>query len=386
MKVRQLCIDPLAWTPDGPRCVGPTTTPQPRPGAAGARLSQRPPPAIATRRPAHPPRTSLATDFRLRHCRTSFDIVECVSRPRNDMRHQRRPGRSVPAALRGPAARLFRSLLPYAERDEVLADLAGEYADRDVTPRPHGRAPLAVAADPRLRAGAAAAQLVAGVDRFRTARQPDALRGTHVGELDHRPAVLGAATREPADLHRARRAHARLGAGGTAAIFSVVRTLLLEPLPIAREAEVGVFWMPGDWNGSGVPAPAAGRPRVPAASPPTNRKVQRSSARRRAAACCRASPPPRSCSRCSAPARCSAERSRAGDDRPGAQPVAVLSHGLWQELGGDPAHHRAAAAPRRHQPHRGGRDAARVLVPRPDNAGVAVACARRGPPGGRALA
>jgi arabinan endo-1,5-alpha-L-arabinosidase len=31
MKVRQLCIDPLAWTPDGPRCLGPTNTPQPRP-------------------------------------------------------------------------------------------------------------------------------------------------------------------------------------------------------------------------------------------------------------------------------------------------------------------------------------------------------------------
>jgi len=31
MKVRQLCIDKLAWTPDGPRCTGPTYTPQPRP-------------------------------------------------------------------------------------------------------------------------------------------------------------------------------------------------------------------------------------------------------------------------------------------------------------------------------------------------------------------
>jgi arabinan endo-1,5-alpha-L-arabinosidase len=31
MKVRQLCIDPLAWTPDGPRCLGPTYTPQPQP-------------------------------------------------------------------------------------------------------------------------------------------------------------------------------------------------------------------------------------------------------------------------------------------------------------------------------------------------------------------
>lgn len=31
MKHRQLCIDPLVWTPDGPRCKGPSTTPQPAP-------------------------------------------------------------------------------------------------------------------------------------------------------------------------------------------------------------------------------------------------------------------------------------------------------------------------------------------------------------------
>jgi GH43 family beta-xylosidase len=30
MKERQLCIDPLLWTPEGPRCQGPTYTPQPR--------------------------------------------------------------------------------------------------------------------------------------------------------------------------------------------------------------------------------------------------------------------------------------------------------------------------------------------------------------------
>ena len=39
-----------------------------------------------------------------------------------------------------------------------------------------------------------------------------------------------------------------LGAGGTAAIFSVVRTLLLDPLPIAREDQVGVLWFGGSWN------------------------------------------------------------------------------------------------------------------------------------------
>ncbi len=39
-----------------------------------------------------------------------------------------------------------------------------------------------------------------------------------------------------------------LGAGGTAAIFSVVRTLLLDPLPIAREEQVGVLWFSGSWR------------------------------------------------------------------------------------------------------------------------------------------
>ena len=39
-----------------------------------------------------------------------------------------------------------------------------------------------------------------------------------------------------------------LGAGGTAAIFSVVRTLLLDPLPITREDQVGILWFGGSWN------------------------------------------------------------------------------------------------------------------------------------------
>jgi hypothetical protein len=39
-----------------------------------------------------------------------------------------------------------------------------------------------------------------------------------------------------------------LGAGGSAAIYSLVRGLLLEPLPYAREEQVAVFWMPYDWS------------------------------------------------------------------------------------------------------------------------------------------
>src|ERR1051325_2518513 len=43
-----------------------------------------------------------------------------------------------------------------------------------------------------------------------------------------------------------------LGIGATVALFSVVRGLLLRPLPVAREAELQVFWDDWDWRGSGV--------------------------------------------------------------------------------------------------------------------------------------
>ena len=62
-----------------------------------------------------------------------------------------------------------------------------------------------------------------------------------------------------------------LGAGGTAAIFSVVRTLLLDPLPIAREEQVGVLWFSGSWTGAGVPAPAAAVSRASSGWPHTVR-------------------------------------------------------------------------------------------------------------------
>ena len=55
-----------------------------------------------------------------------------------------------------------------------------------------------------------------------------------------------------------------LGIGGTAAIFGIVRALLIDPLPIAREAQVGVFWFAGSWNEqeflrSGRSSPASSR-------------------------------------------------------------------------------------------------------------------------------
>ncbi|HEV8355668.1 MAG TPA: ABC transporter permease [Gemmatimonadales bacterium] len=41
-----------------------------------------------------------------------------------------------------------------------------------------------------------------------------------------------------------------LGIGATVALFSVVRGLLLRPLPVQRESELQVFWSDWDWRGS----------------------------------------------------------------------------------------------------------------------------------------
>src|ERR1043166_716275 len=41
-----------------------------------------------------------------------------------------------------------------------------------------------------------------------------------------------------------------LGIGATVALFSVVSGLLLRPLPVAKEAELQVFWDDGDWRGT----------------------------------------------------------------------------------------------------------------------------------------
>jgi predicted permease len=127
-----------------------------------------------------------------------------------------------------------------------------------------------------------------------------------------------------------------LGIGGTAAVFGVARPLMFEPLPYANASEVGMFWMPFWWteqeflylrgNFPGFRAVAAYRPGdvtlrqgdaparlIPAiatsselldvlgAHPALGRGFQ------------------------------------AGDDALGAEPVALISYGLWQELGGQPS-------------------------------------------------
>ena len=127
-----------------------------------------------------------------------------------------------------------------------------------------------------------------------------------------------------------------LGAGGTAAIFSVVRTLLIEPLPIAREDQVGVMSFDGSWteqeflglrgkfpgfqkmsayrpNDLTLEVPGAGMRLVPgiAVSSELFDVLGTQPALGRTF--------------------------RSGEDAPGGELVVVLSHSLWQELGSDAA-------------------------------------------------
>ncbi len=127
-----------------------------------------------------------------------------------------------------------------------------------------------------------------------------------------------------------------LAAGGTAAIFSVVRALLLDPLPIAREEQVGVLWFAGSWREQeflGLRPQFPGFERM-AAYRPEDLTLE----------------VPGSPMRLSPGIAVSAEffevlgtpahvgrTFRAGEDVMGAEPVAILSHSLWRDLGADPA-------------------------------------------------
>ena len=245
----------------------------------------------------------------------------------------RRPGG---VRLPGVVAGIFRSLLPIAERDEVLADLQQEYSAR-------------LAADGsraarvwlwRQALGWVPALVRRSWWRGMTGFEPRANRMRPGGpmfeswimdvryagrRLMSRPvyAVLAILT-------------LALGAGGTAAIFSVVRSLLIDPLPIAREEQVGVFWFPYSWreqeflhfrpNFAGFAGVAAVRPDDATLETPGGplRLVPGVAASAELFDVLGTRPE-------------IGRGFRAGDDVAGAEPVVVLSHSLWQELGADPA-------------------------------------------------
>jgi predicted permease len=244
------------------------------------------------------------------------------------MLDERRP------ALPRLAARILRGLLPFAERDEILADIAAEHAERQAA------------------AGTLAARLwiwrqvvrsspsLVGrsVWRGMTGFEPAANRMRPGGPLmeswiiDVRYALRRLRTRP---LYAALAVLTlALGVGGAAAIASVARTLLVKPLPYAAENELGIFWNQFDWNEQEF---LYMRPDFPG--------FQRVAAYRPLGVTLQAG---------TAPARllpaigatselfevlgrepALGRGFRKGDDVLGGERVAVLSHGLWRELGGD---------------------------------------------------
>lgn len=125
-----------------------------------------------------------------------------------------------------------------------------------------------------------------------------------------------------------------LGVGGTAAIFSIVRGLLIEPLPYRAESEIGVFYFDGSWNEQEF---LGLRPDFPgfqlvAAHRPDDVTLEIPDAPTRLLAGIASSA---ELFNVLGTSPVVGRGFQPGDDLAGAEPVAVLSYGLWQELGGD---------------------------------------------------
>ncbi len=230
---------------------------------------------------------------------------------------------------------MFAALVPVAECDELLADLEAEFLLRA---RADG---LWVARRwAWLQAlGSVPALLRRGWWRGMTGFEPQANRMRPGGPMfeswimDFRYAARRL-MRRPTYAILAVLTLA-LGAGGTAAIYSVVRALLLDPLPIAREEQVGVLWFDGSWTEQeflGLRGEFPGF-RQMAAYRPNDQTLDVPGAPLRLLAGLAVSDDLFDVLGVS-PAL--GRTFRRGEDAQGAEPVAVLSHGLWQELGSDP--------------------------------------------------
>jgi putative ABC transport system permease protein len=229
---------------------------------------------------------------------------------------------------------LLRGLLPRAERDEVLADLVAEYAELAAADAPAAR---------RWAWGQAlrSAPALLGWSWWRgwTGFEPRANAYRPGGPM-LRSWIADA--RYAARRLRARPAYTllavltlALGIGGTAAVFGIARPLVLDPLPYVNEGEVGMFWMTRSWteeeflflrgNFPGFRAVAAYR--------------QGDVTMREGDAPARLLPGLATSAELFDVLGARPIVGRAlqpGDDAQGAEPVAVLSWGLWQELGGRP--------------------------------------------------
>ena len=266
----------------------------------------------------------------------------------------REPGDFLSAAARsdGPAAprdsfrgrtpatiamALIGAALPREERDELLADLRAEHAER-------AAADGGIAADRWL--WQQAVRSAPDVLRWRWRRS---MSSYEVPANAYRPGGRMLKHWMSDARYALRRLRARpsyvivatltlaLGIGGTAAVYGVARGLLFEPLPYEREGEIAAFYFAGSWTEQEF---LFLRGMYPHAALPGFRRV---AAHRHADVTLREGDAP---TRLLPGITSSAElfdvlgarpfmgrTFREGDDLQGAEPVAVISYGLWRELG-----------------------------------------------------
>jgi putative ABC transport system permease protein len=245
----------------------------------------------------------------------------------------RRGRKSEDAGFPRSAAIVLHRLLAPAERDEVLSDLAEEHAARR---RASGR--LAAWGWVWRQVLSSVPALVGhGWWRGWSGFEPRANRWRPGG------AMLEGWVK---DLRfTARRLRKRptytllavltlsLGVAGTAAVFGIAKRLLLEPLPYGAEDEVVVFWNPFDWDQAEFEhlRPDVDGFRSLAVYTTMDATMRAGDAPARLV---RGVSGSAELFRVLGATPAIGQGFRPGDDRAGAEPVAVLSNALWRELGG----------------------------------------------------
>ena len=231
--------------------------------------------------------------------------------------------------------RLLRLVLPRGERDELLADIRGEY---DALAAKDG----AAAANRWLwRQALASAPALLRLNWLRASTGFEPRANAFTPGVPHMQHWIADA-RFAARRLRTRPAYTllatltlALGIGGTAAIFGIARPILLDPLPYANADEVVSFWRSGWWNETEYTYLRDRFPgfRAVAMYQPYDVILKDAESRSRLIPAVHASHELFDV----LGARPVLGRTfQKGEDMPGAEPVVVLGYGLWRELGGTP--------------------------------------------------
>src|SRR5687768_869061 len=231
---------------------------------------------------------------------------------------------------------VLRASLPREAREELLADIAAEFAERAASTGPTAARRWLW----RQALHSAPALIGWGWWRNWTGFEPRANA--------YRPGGPMLRTWITDARYAARRLRARpgftllsiitlaLGVGGTAAVFGIARPLIFDPLPYANAAEVGTFWMGGSWKEEEFVYLRGKIPgfRLVATYRPSDVTMRSGDGPTQLVPGIATSAELFDV----LGARPLVGRGfRAGDDAQGAEPVAVISYGLWQDLGGSPS-------------------------------------------------